>query len=241
MKICEMFLSIDGEGLRAGQTCVFIRRSACNLRCSFCDTSYSFSESNAKDMSVEDVVSEVKRISKGCRRVTFTGGEPLYCRTLNDAGEVETLLQHLAFNGFEVNVETNGSIPLEQFKPFVKPLHFLDSFACKSCNPKIANGFFTMDWKSPSSGMNSKMHEPNLKFLDKSDVLKFVVGSQEDLDEMKRVIKSHKIKAQIFASPVFGKIEPKEIVEYIINNELNQVRVQVQLHKIVWDPNERGV
>ena len=137
------------------------------------------------------------------------------------------LIQRLCDAKYEVNIETNGSISVEDVATKFDSKHVI----------------ITMDWKSPSSGVNSHMLESNLAILCPTDVLKFVVGSEEDLDDMLTVIKSHDIDAQVFVSPVFGKIEPSKIVEYVLQHSqvLKDVRVQVQLHKIIWDPNRRGV
>lgn len=224
MKICELFLSIDGEGIRTGDTAVFIRKTQCPLRCSYCDSAYSFTDAEATDMSVDEIVSKCVKIGKGCKRVTFTGGEPLYCRTPEQEEETVNLITALTACGFEVNVETNGAIPLEKWISCVR-----------------ANGFFTMDWKSISSGMSKKMLMSNLHLLDENDVLKFVVGSTEDLDQMKQLLETHSVKAKCYVSPVFGKIEPVDLVNYVIDNQLHNVRVQLQLHKYIWAPDKRGV
>lgn len=224
MKICELFLSIDGEGIRTGDTAVFIRKTQCNLRCSYCDSAYTFTDDEATDMSVDEIVSKCVEVGKGCKRVTFTGGEPLYCRTPEQEEETVNLITALTACGFEVNVETNGAISLVKWLDVVR-----------------ANGFFTMDWKSISSGMSKKMIESNLALLDENDILKFVVGSTEDLNQMKQLLETHSVKAKCYVSPVFGKIQPVDLVNYVIDNELHNVRVQIQMHKYVWDPNKRGV
>lgn len=224
MKICELFLSIDGEGIRTGDTAVFIRKTQCNLRCSYCDSAYTFTNDEAADMSVDEIVSKCVEIGKGCKRVTFTGGEPLYCRTPEQEEETVNLITALTACGFEVNVETNGAISLVKWLDVVR-----------------ANGFFTMDWKSISSGMSKKMIESNLSLLDENDVLKFVVGSTEDLDQMKQLLETHSVKAKCYVSPVFGKIQPVDLVNYVIDNELHNVRVQMQLHKYIFPGVDRGV
>ena len=145
----------------------------------------------------------------GASCVTITGGEPL----LQDVMAIAEALPEC-----ECNIETNGSIPL-----LGKP----------------RNTFYTMDWKSPSSWMADAMLEENLGWLDSDDVLKFVVGSRADLDQMRDVL-AIGTEAQVFVSPVFGKIEPREIVGYILDNDVT-ARVQLQLHKLMWDPEARGV
>lgn len=226
MNVCELFLSIDGEGKRTGLPAVFVRKSLCNMRpyCSYCDTSYSFKEDPNGDVSVSDLMSRVEEVANGCRAVTFTGGEPLYCKSEKDKVETEDLINSLTYNGYEVNVETNGSIDLEPWKDSVR-----------------RNGFFTMDWKSVSSGASKSMLPSNLEVLNNQDVLKFVVGTKEDLDQMKSVLNMYRPTAQAYVSPVFGKIEGKDIVQYLLDNRLYDVKVQVQLHKYFWNPSERGV
>ena len=212
--VTEIFASIEGEGKRTGYMATFIRLTGCNLRCTYCDTKYSYGEEN-KVMSEDEIIEEVARYP--WKRITLTGGEPLL-------QNIDSLVHSLALKGYEVNIETNGSIPLLA-KRYVKM-------------------FYTMDWKCPSSGENNMMSLTNLTKLEKGDVLKFVVGNTEDLDEMRRIIREKPLlylKPLIYVSPVFGEIEPKEIVQYIKDNALEDVCVQVQLHKVIWEPDERGV
>lgn len=211
MKISEIFLSINGEGKFAGAPTIFVRVHGCNLRCSYCDSMYAVEGTDYTDMTVDDILEEVKLLS--CNRVTLTGGEPLLQKDAID------LINVLIFNRYEVEIETNGAVDI---------LNYVGS-----------NTTITMDWKCPSSGMVDRMNQRNLAMLRSSDVLKFVVGSLEDLHEMKRV--SKQTQAQIFVSPVFGNIEPKDIVQYVLDNELYNVRVQLQLHKYIWDPDMKGV
>lgn len=224
MQINEIFSSIDGEGIRTGYLVTFIRTQFCSLKCSYCDTRYSLSplDENGKkqfvDMSIPEILKKCEELKN--KRITFTGGEPLIQK---DALE---LVNSLTDNGYEVNIETNGAVDLFPFIQNLKNNH---------------NVIFTMDWKSPSSGMNNRMIKSNLLLLKEKDVLKFVVGSLEDLDDMRKVIIENNIECSIFLSPIFGKIEPTELVEYIKRYDLQNVRVQLQLHKIIWDVNKRGV
>lgn len=206
-RVTEIFKSIEGEGKRVGKPCVFIRLAGCNLRCSYCDTVYSQRSGDGHDMTLEEIVKEVRRLNTSC--VTITGGEPM----LQDAVSIVK-----ALNWCECNIETNGSIPLPE---------------------KPRNAFYTMDWKCRTSGMTDAMVTENLEWLDSDDVLKFVVGAVEDLEQAKSVIESG-VKARAYLSPVYGMIEPREIVSYVLDNNLD-VTVQVQLHKVIWDPDERGV
>ena len=180
MKVSEIFKSIEGEGLRTGLPAVFIRLHGCNLRCSYCDSMYAVEGSDYKQMSVAQILDAVKEFS-GITHVTLTGGEPLIHQ------DVEDLLSLLSSNGYQVNIETNGTVP--------RKWHF----------PGL---FYTMDWKCKSSGMSAKMKIENLETLGAEDVLKFVVGTIEDLEETETVVKSIDEKKNdmphLFISPVFG-------------------------------------
>ena len=216
-KVNEIFLSIDGEGYRTGLPVVFIRLYGCNLNCSYCDTRYSCEQQEYKEMSLYDILVEV--LSYGVPRVTLTGGEPLIHPGVKD------LIKSLVANDIEVNIETNGAVDLDEFIEF-------------KYNSKVV---FTMDYKCASSGMEDKMILSNLEFLQPKDVIKFVVSNYNEMAKMEFILESSKCKAQPYVSPVFGAIEPKELVDYVLDNKLNNVKVQVQLHKIIWNPNERGV
>ena len=216
-KVNEIFLSIDGEGYRTGLPVVFIRLYGCNLNCSYCDTRYSCEQQEYKEMSLYDILVEV--LSYGVPRVTLTGGEPLIHPGVKD------LITSLVANDIEVNIETNGAVDLDEFIEF-------------KYNSKVV---FTMDYKCKSSGMEDKMILSNLEFLQPKDVIKFVVSNYNEMEEMEYILEASKCKAQVYVSPVFGAIEPKELVEYVLENKLNNVKVQVQLHKITWEPTKRGV
>ena len=216
-KVNEIFLSIDGEGYRTGLPVVFVRLYGCNLNCSYCDTRYSCEQQEYKEMSLYDILVEV--LNYGVPRVTLTGGEPLIHPGVKD------LITSLVANDIEVNIETNGAVDLDEFIEF-------------KYNSKVV---FTMDYKCKSSGMEDKMILSNLVFLQPKDVIKFVVSNYNEMEEMEYILEASKCKAQAYVSPVFGAIEPKELVEYILDNKLNNVKVQVQLHKIIWEPTKRGV
>lgn len=226
MKVIEIFDSIDGEGLRTGQTASFIRLAGCNLRCTYCDTLYAlFGEDEPceyTEMSVDEVFDAV---NKSFKRITLTGGEPL----LHD--EAVELCERLADAGCEVNIETNGAVDIEAF---------LDKIKNKD---KI---FFTIDYKLPSSGMTDKMLWHNFEVLRPCDVVKLVVGSDEDAELMVRITEKlnnmYKEKPHIYAGAVFGSFEPSRLVELIVNEPvLKDVVFQLQVHKFVWKPEERGV
>ena len=210
MKVNEIFYSIEGEGIRAGTPCTFIRLYGCNLNCSYCDTRYSCDNDDYRIMSIEEIMEQLKYF--GCPNVTVTGGEPLI-----HAG-IDKLLIRLREEGYNVNVETNGSIV-----------------------PRIDGVTYTVDFKTKASGMSDFMEKEAFTSLDKEDAVKFVVGSEEDLEQALEFTESVDIKAQIFISPVFGKIELVQIAEFIKRHKLNNWRMQVQLHKLIWAPDERGV
>ena len=220
MKVSEIFKSIEGEGLRTGLPAVFIRLHGCNLRCSYCDSMYAVEGNDYKQINVAQILDAVKEYGD-ITHVTLTGGEPLI------HPDVEDLLRQLSDIGYRVNIETNGTIP------------------CKWHFPGL---FYTMDWKCKSSGMTAKMKMENLETLGADDVLKFVVGTVEDLEETESVIKKLAEKKSdmphVFVSPVFGKLSNEEIVNWLLNSATmvkNNARFQVQLHKIIWDPERRGV
>lgn len=208
----EIFTSIEGEGIRTGFLSTFVRFNGCNLACGYCDTKYA-QEPQEPNMSLHDILEAVSQ--SGCGRVTLTGGEPLF------RGYMQELIQELSWLGYHVNIETNGSIIFPD---------------CVT----LPGVFVTMDWKCPSSGQNGSMKSENLKNLTLVDVLKFVVATEEDLAEFKRIYEQNLVCTYVL-SPVFGAIEPKALVEFIKENKMNNAMVQVQLHKIIWDPNERGV
>lgn len=213
-KVTEIFESIDGEGIRTGYPVTFIRLHGCNLKCSYCDSQYSCVGNDYTEMSLQEVLDKVHLLSH--QRVTLTGGEPLVHK------DAELLVDALSEH-YEVNVETNGSVDLTEW---------IEKY------PQV---IYTMDWKSPSSGMNSQMLEDNLGILRDKDVLKFVVGTQEDLFEMLKVSEYINPDVNTFVSPIFGEIEPREIVEFLLKYKVNKIRLQLQLHKLVWDPMKRGV
>ena len=216
-KVNEIFCSIDGEGIRTGLSAVFIRLYGCNLNCSYCDTRYSCENNEYTEMPLMDILEQV--LSYGVPRVTLTGGEPLIQEGVKD------LINSLVLNGIEVNIETNGAVDLDKFWEF----RYTDRV------------IITMDYKCACSGMEDKMKLWNLKLLQPKDAIKFVVSNYNELEKMEYILKESECKARPYVSPVFGAIEPKELVKYVLENNLNDVTVQVQLHKIIWNPNMRGV
>lgn len=218
MKLNEIFTSIEGEGIRTGATSVFIRLHGCNLRCSYCDSMYAVEGSDFAEISPEGILGKV--LEFGIPRATLTGGEPL----IHEG--TEKLLGLLSGAGIEVNVETNGAADIPGRWPGV---------------------FYTMDWKTGSSRMSGAMKVLRASTLADGDVLKFVVGSPSDLDEAESVVselaKGGTPKPAIYVSPIFGTMPYADIVGGIMERPAlcAHARFQVQLHKIVWNPDRRGV
>ena len=215
--IIEKFLSIDGEGKTSGELATFIRFQGCNLRCSWCDTTYSFSENEIREkLTSKEIYDYIK--SNKVPNVTLTGGEPLIQENIDELLEILNEDKQI-----EVHIETNGSVNIKKF---------ID---------KYPNLIYILDYKLQSSNMTSKMCKENLKLARKQDVYKFVIASEDDLNEAYRIISINDIKAKIFFSPVSENIETQKIVEFMKKKLLYNVRLQIQLHKIVWNKNRRGV
>jgi 7-carboxy-7-deazaguanine synthase len=221
MLVNEMFSSIEGEGIRQGYLCSFVRFYGCPLNCSYCDSRYACTGGDYREMNVQDIVSWLDEA--GIRMVTLTGGEPM---AQHDIG---ILVDELLGRQYKINIETSGHCDYTAvWDRDFRLKHFHDLF-------------MTVDYKSPSSGMERMMCKNCFTGLMDWDVLKFVVGSVKDLDTMTDVIREYRPKCHIFASPVFGKISPAEIVDYLKSRRLESVRIQLQLHKYIWDPAVRGV
>lgn len=220
MRVAEKFISINGEGTRAGELTVFVRFTGCNLRCSYCDTMWANEPGCPyEEMSPEQICDYVR--STGIRNVTLTGGEPLLQRDMDKL--IGLLIKDC---GVRVEIETNGAVDLRPFTelPEGRPV-------------------FTMDYKLPSSGCEDRMITENFSALEAEDTVKFVSGSRADLERAGEIIEKYGLlnRCHVYFSPVFGRIEPVEIVNYMLNKRMNKARIQIQMHKVIWDPNERGV
>ena len=216
--VAEKFVSINGEGPRAGELAVFIRFRECNLRCSYCDTKWANScDAPAEMMSAEEISAYID--DSGVTNVTLTGGEPLLRSGLYE------LIEILIKNRKSVEIETNGSLSIKEL-------------AGKPCRP-----LFTMDYKLPSSGMESSMCLENFQYLSESDTVKFVSGSISDLERAKEIIERFNLseRCHVYFSPVFGSINPEQIVDFMKKYRLNRTRLQLQLHKFIWTPDKKGV
>lgn len=216
--IAEKFVSINGESIRAGEPAVFIRFRGCNLDCSYCDTKWAnTAECPAEMLSAEELAEFVR--GTGIKNVTLTGGEPLLQENIYE------LIEALCGMGCLVEIETNGSISIAEL------------------NGKKFRPAFTLDYKLPSSGMEAAMLTENYALLREGDAVKFVSGSERDLEKAAEIIEKYSLteKCRVYISPVFGCIEPERIVEFMIGRRMNGVRLQLQMHKYIWDPEKRGV
>jgi 7-carboxy-7-deazaguanine synthase len=211
LRVNEIFHSIQGESTRAGMPCVFVRLTGCNLRCSWCDTEYAFEEGMA--MSVERVLEEVER--HGCRLVEVTGGEPLL------QPEAMDLMRALLDRGHEVLLETGGSLPIESVPRGVVRI---------------------VDVKCPGSGESDRNRWENLDHLDSSDEVKFVIRDRADYEWARSVFHDRGLAERCAAlfSPVHGVLGAGELAGWVLEDRL-PVRVQVQLHKVLWPGVSRGV
>lgn len=227
MLISEIFDSIDGEGVRAGELCTFIRVFGCNLRCSYCDSMYAvereYSDIPPREMGINEILS---RVNRNYRRVTLTGGEPLLFP------ESVKLVNRLCDMDYEVNIETNGSCDIVAFRDLV------------TCNRNL---FFTVDFKLPSSGEMYSMRISNFDNLEKRDVLKLVIGSEEDMNVasafVHNLVEKYGVEAPyIYVGVVYGNYELSTVIEEFMKDPLlKDVRFQIQMHKVIWDPEKRGV
>ena len=211
IKINEIYYSVQGESSKAGLPTVFVRLTYCNLRCSYCDTEYAFHE--GKDMTIDAILDEVKRYN--CNLVEITGGEPLF------QNESLELMKRLCDEGFDVMLETSGSLPI------------------KDVDKRV---MIIMDLKCPSSQDDEKNLYGNLDFIKPNDEIKFVIGNREDYEWAKETINKFALteKSALLFSVVFGKLAPVQLVDWILEDKL-KVRYQLQMHKIIWEPTAKGV
>lgn len=222
----EIFQTIEGEGTRAGYPTTFVRLFHCNLRCTWCDTPYSYAPAKPEfQATIADIISEVKRV--GHPHICLTGGEPLI------HGEKSLLLiQSLAKmeEVRDIHVETNGAISLSPFHEW------------RSSEPSLGEKVrFILDYKLPASGEQDKMIDENFACLRETDEVKFVIADQADFQVAVQMVRQHLKQGVPLFSPVWGKVSPARLVEWMLAERLTQVRLNLQLHKIIWDPNARGV
>jgi len=211
LKVNEIYYSIQGESTHIGRPCIFIRLTYCNLRCTYCDTEYAFYD--GKDMEIPEIMNEINQWN--CNLVEVTGGEPLFQE------ECIYLLNKLINQNYEVMLETGGSLSISDVpKEIVK----------------------IVDFKCPSSGMEKKNLWSIVNDLQPHDEVKFVIGDREDFEWARKMLNKYSLnkKCAILCSPTFGKIEPSLIVEWILEENL-PVRMQLQMHKHIWEPDGKGI
>lgn len=217
MRMTEIFLSIQGETISAGLPTIFVRTNRCNLRCSWCDTTYSFY--GGTSMSLDEIMAQIR--SHGFKRVCLTGGEPL----VQPRAELQEFFDRLEAEEYELSIETGGSIDLSQWR-----LH----------RPRQR---WVVDMKPPGSGEHERMHFANLDLVDHHDEVKFVIADETDYRWSRELVERYRLPRRgvgVLFSPVFGQIEPRQLVDWILADRL-EVRMQLQLHKFIWDPAARGV
>ncbi len=212
LTVNEIFYSIQGESTFAGRPCVFVRLTACDLRCVWCDTPYAFTE--GRKMDVAEVVADVERF--GCPLVEITGGEPLLQE------DVYVLMDRLLAGGRTVLVETGGHVSLSRVPGAVIKI---------------------MDVKCPGSGESERTLWDNINRLTSRDQAKFVIADRRDYEFARDVVGRHALErrcAAVLFSPVHGGLAPRDLAAWILEDSL-PVRLQLQLHKYIWDADARGV
>jgi 7-carboxy-7-deazaguanine synthase len=207
----EIYTSVQGESTYAGLPCTFVRTTACNLRCRYCDTKHAFVEGGP--MTLDAVFAAVE--AKGVKLVEFTGGEPLLQQG------TFTLMTRFADAGYTVLLETSGSVDISAVDPRVVRI---------------------VDFKTPYSGEVDANLLGNVAHLTPRDEVKLVLADRADYEWARDLIRTHELAARctVLVSCVFGKLDPKDLVEWLLADKL-PVRMQIQMHKVIWAPDERGV
>lgn len=213
LQVNEIFFSIQGESSHAGRPCAFIRLTGCNLRCSYCDTTYAYDEGSW--LEIPEIERQIS--SFDCRLVEITGGEPLL------QAETPELIRTLLDRNYTVLLETNGS----------REIGVVDERCIR-----------IVDVKCPSSGESEKNRLENLDIITPNDEVKFVIGNREDFEYAKSIISTHLSRRHglkpPLISPVFGRMNPESLAQWILEDHLD-VRLQIQLHKVIWGAEKRGV
>ena len=212
LTVNEVYESIQGESTWAGWRCVFVRLTFCDLRCTYCDTTYAFYKGEKRALA--DILAAVKAFD--CPLVEITGGEPLLQKN------VLPLMTTLCDAGHTVLIETSGAHDISVIDPRVRRI---------------------MDLKTPGSGECARNRLSNIEHLNKGDEVKFVIGSREDYEWSRQMVREHALDQRcgaVLFSTIFGRIEPVEIVNWMVEDKL-PVRFQLQMHKFIWDPAKKGV
>lgn len=213
--VSEIFYSIQGEGTRAGMPCVFIRLQGCSLRCVWCDTPYALDRRTPeRQLTAQQILDEVARY--GAQFVELTGGEPL-----EQVGSFR-LVEWLCDRGYTVAIETGGHISIEHVDP---------------------RAICIVDFKCPDSRMEPLNYLPNVEYLLPHHEVKFVIASERDYQWARDFAERHKLwnrVAAVLMSPAFGIVSPRALAEWILTDRI-PARLQLQLHKFIWEPSRRGV
>lgn len=212
LTVNEIYLSVQGESTWAGLPCVFVRLTFCDLRCTYCDTTYAFYE--GKKRAVDEILAEV--LAFDCPLVELTGGEPLLQKNSLP------LMTALCDAGKTVLIETSGAHDISKIDPRVHRI---------------------MDLKTPSSGECGRNLYENIPHLNKGDEVKFVIGTREDYEWARDQIRTHALDQRVntvLLSPIFGKIQARDIVDWMLADKL-PARFQLQMHKFIWEPTKKGV
>ncbi|MDA8121539.1 MAG: radical SAM protein [Deltaproteobacteria bacterium] len=211
LRVTEIFASIQGETSYVGLPFAFVRLTGCNLRCRYCDTTYAYD--GGEEFSLEDILERVAVF--GIPRVTITGGEPLL------QPEAHDLVAAFLDRGFTVLVETNGTVPLARLDPRAVKI---------------------MDVKCPGSGEDRKMLWENFSALTSRDEVKLVIATEEDYRYAREIMARYRVKTPFtfLLSPAFGFLPPEKLAGWMVGDALD-ARFQLQLHKLVWGPDTRGV
>lgn len=226
MYLIEIYKSVQGESSFAGRPCIFVRLAGCNLRCSWCDSEYTFK--GGYKLTEDEVVAEVERLAP-VRLVEFTGGEPML-----QERELVPLMTRLLASGFELMIETSGERPLENVPVEVHKI---------------------VDVKCPGSGEAGSFRTENLASLSKRDEVKFVLSDRVDYEFAREFVREHGLEAQVgevLFSPAFTKtpspirtaenclLDPRVLVEWMLADGV-EARLSLQIHKFVWEPAMKGV
>jgi 7-carboxy-7-deazaguanine synthase len=224
--LIEIYKSVQGESSFAGRPCIFVRLAGCNLRCSWCDSEYTFT--GGYKLSEDEVVAEIVKLAP-VKLIEFTGGEPLL-----QERELVPLMERLVRDGYELMIETSGERPVENVPEAVHKI---------------------IDVKCPGSGEAGRFRMTNLASLTERDEVKFVITNREDYEYARDFIRDHALEGRagaILLSPAFTKtplserttenclLDPRELVEWILADGLN-ARLSLQIHKYIWEPQKKGV
>ncbi len=226
LRLIELYKSVQGESSFAGVPCIFVRLAGCNLRCSWCDSEYTFT--SGQPFSNDDIVAQIEALQP-CRLIEFTGGEPML-----QARELLPLMQRLLDAGYQLMIETSGERPLADL-------------------PKAVHKI--VDVKCPASGMAHTFRLENLDALTPSDEVKFVLSDRADYEFARDFIRTHALESRcgaILLSPAFNKqpsdartaenmaLDPRDLVQWMLDDGL-PARLSLQIHKFIWEPRKKGV